>query len=100
VKVAVRIRSYEKLQSALSARRRSLGLRQLELDERSGLQSGYSGKIEIGVRRLGPISLPNLLAALDCDLLLCPRGSTAPVEPRGGSCGVVQHLRPTNGEPS
>jgi hypothetical protein len=100
MRVAVRIRSYEDLQGALSARRRSLGLRQLELDEKAGLMSGYSGKIEIGTRRLGPISLPNLLCALEADLLLVPRQSTtAPVE-RIGSCGLVRHLPQQSGEPS
>jgi hypothetical protein len=84
--IAIRIRSYEQLTSALAARRRQLGLRQLELDEKSGLMSGYSGKIEVGIRKLGNISLPNLLAALDCDLLLVPRREATPVEQRGLSC--------------
>ena len=44
--------------------------------------SGYSGKIEIGIRKLGDLSLPMILAGLDCDLLLCPRSDIAPVEPR------------------
>jgi hypothetical protein len=81
--VAVRIRDYDQLTSALAARRRQLGLRQLELDEKSGLLSGYSGKIEVQTRRLGPLSLPMILAGLDCDLLLCPRSDAAPVEHRG-----------------
>jgi hypothetical protein len=98
MRVAVRIRSYEELQGALSARRRSLGLRQLEFDEKSGLMSGYSGKIEVGIRRLGPVSLPNLLAALDCDLLLCPRSDVSPVE-RTGSAGLVHHI-PRTGDAS
>ena len=83
MRIAVRIRSYEELQSALAARRRQLGLRQLELDEKSGLMSGYSGKLEVGVRKLGSVSLPNILAGLDADLMLCPRSDVAPVEQRG-----------------
>jgi hypothetical protein len=99
--VAIRIRNYSELTEALAARRRSLGLRQLDLDEKSGLMSGYSGKIEAGIRKLGYISLPNLLAALDADLLLCPRSGAAPVEARTGSAGTVQHLnRQPNGEPT
>ena len=38
--------------AAIAARRRELGLRKLDLDHASGLQSGYTGKIEAGVRRL------------------------------------------------
>jgi transcriptional regulator with XRE-family HTH domain len=91
VTVAIRIRDYRQLTQALAARRRSLGLRQLEADEKSGLASGYVGKIEANVRKLGDLSLPMLLAALDCDLLLAPRAGSAPVEPRPGSAGRVHH---------
>jgi hypothetical protein len=84
----------------LAARRRQLGLRQLDLDEKAGLMSGYSGKIEAGIRKLGDISLPNLLAGLDADLYLAPRSSTTPVEARQGSAGAVQHHRQPNSEPS
>jgi hypothetical protein len=88
---AVKIRSYDQLVGAFAARRRQLGLRQLDLDQASSLQSGYCGKIESQTRRLGPLSLPMILAALDCDLLLCPRSPTvSPVE-RTGSCRVVHH---------
>jgi hypothetical protein len=86
--VAVRIRDYDQLTSALAARRRQMGLRQLEVDDLSGCQPGYQGKIEVGIRRLGPLSLPMILAALDCDLLLAPRSDAAPVE-RTGSCGPI-----------
>jgi hypothetical protein len=83
VTVAIRCRDYDQLRAALSARRRSLGLRQLDLDEKSSLQNGYCGKVEAGIRHLGPLSLPMILAALDCDLLLAPRSSIAPVDHRG-----------------
>jgi len=93
----LKIRSYDQLRSALASRRMQLGLRQLDLDEKSCLMSGYSSKIEVGIRKLGNISLPNLLAALDADLVLIPRSPTdAPAE-RTGSGGHVRHL---NGEPS
>jgi transcriptional regulator with XRE-family HTH domain len=95
VTVAIRIRDYQQLTQALAARRRSLGLRQLDADEKSGLQGGYVSKIECGARRLGPLSLPMLLAALDCDLLLAPRTGSEPAEARTVSAGRVQHL---NGE--
>jgi hypothetical protein len=98
--VAIRIRDYSQLTQALAARRRQLGLRQLDLDEKSGLQSGYAGKVEAGIRKLGDLSLPMILAGLDCDLYLAPRSSTTPVEARG-SAGNVQHLnRQPNGEPT
>jgi transcriptional regulator with XRE-family HTH domain len=102
VTVAIRVRDYDQLRAALAARRRSLGLRQLEADEKSGLQSGYVGKIEAGTRKLGDLSLPMLLAALDCDLLLAPRTGTAPIEPaepRTGSAGRVRHLLLTGETP-
>jgi hypothetical protein len=82
VTVAVRCRDYEQLRAALSARRRQLGLRQLDLDEKSGLQNGYSGKLEKGIRKLGDVSLPMILAGLDADLYLAPRSDVAPVETR------------------
>ena len=82
MKVGVKIRDYDQLRASIAARRRALGMRQLEVDEKSGLQSGYAGKIEAGVRRLGPLSLPMLLAALDCDLVLLPRSDASPVERR------------------
>jgi helix-turn-helix protein len=98
--VAVRIRDYSQLTQALAARRRQLGLRQLDADEKSSLQSGYVSKLEAGIRHLGPLSLPMLLAAYDCDLLLAPRSSVAPIEPPAGSCGHVVHLdRHSSGEP-
>jgi hypothetical protein len=89
VTVAIRIRDYSQLTQALAARRRQLGLRQLDLDEKSGLQSGYSGKIEANIRKLGDLSLPMILAGLDADLLLCPRSAGAPVADPTGSRGPV-----------
>ena len=84
--VAIRCRTYEQLTSALAARRRQLGLTQLDVDARSGLQNSYTGKLEIGTRHLGKLSLPMLCAALDIDILVAPRSSVAPVdEERPGS---------------
>jgi hypothetical protein len=79
VTVAVRIRDYSQLTQALAARRRQLGLLQLELDERAGLASGYSGKLECHDRHFGKLSLPMVLAALDVDLYLAPRSAVDPV---------------------
>jgi hypothetical protein len=90
--VAIRIRDYTQLRQAIAARRRQLGLRQLDLDEKSGLMSGYSGKIEAGVRKLGDISMPFLLAGLDCDLLLAPRSAVAPVDHQGLSASSADRF--------
>lgn len=97
---AVRIRDYTQLTQALAARRRQLGLRQLDADEKSGLQPGYFGKIECHDRHFGPLSLPMALAALDVDLLLCPRSEAAPVETRGLSAGTADRFEHRHtGEP-
>jgi hypothetical protein len=98
VVAAIRIRSYSQLTEAIAARRRSLGLTQLDTDEKSGCQPGYQGKLEKSIRHFGPLSLPMVLAALDCDLLLAPRNAVTPTEPRPGSCGLVHHLN--RGDPS
>ena len=63
--VAIRIRDYSQLTQALAARRRQLGLRQLDADEKASLQPEYFGKIECHDRCLGPLSLPMALAALE-----------------------------------
>jgi hypothetical protein len=96
VTVATRCRTYQELTLAFAARRRQLGLRQLDADEKAGLQSSYVGKLEIGTRKLGSLSLPMLLAAYDLDILLVPRADAAPVE-RTGSAGLVHHL-PRHGD--
>jgi hypothetical protein len=79
VTVGIRIRDYSQLRASIAARRRQLGLLKLEADEKSGLQPGYFGKIECGLRKLGDLSLPMVLAALDADLYFCPRSDVDPV---------------------
>jgi hypothetical protein len=96
----VRIRDYGQLRSALAARRRQLGLRQLEVDELAGTQGGYCGKIESNVRKLGDLSLPMLLCALQADLVLVPRSSTVPPVERIGSAGHTGRPLPINGDTS
>jgi hypothetical protein len=84
----LRIRDYSQLRAAIAARRRQLGLRQRDADEICGLQPGYLGKIEKNIRKLGDLSLPMVLAGLDCDLYLAPRGAAAPViEQQGSAAG-------------
>ncbi|NBS35061.1 MAG: hypothetical protein EBS82_04335 [Methylocystaceae bacterium] len=60
----------EQLRKALALRRHELGLKQLELDEMSGCQSGYTGKIEAGIKNLGPVSMPAILEALGLEMVL------------------------------
>ncbi len=67
------IRDYDELRQALDARRRLMGLTLLQLDERSGVQSGYSAKLIAGMRHLGTMSLPSILGALELDLMLIER---------------------------
>jgi hypothetical protein len=66
--VAVACRDYRELVETISFRRRELGLRQLEVDDLAGIQSGYLGKIECFDRRLGPMSGPAILGALGLEL--------------------------------
>jgi hypothetical protein len=89
---AIRGRNYDELCQTIAARRRSLGMTQLEADDKSGLQSGYQGKIEAQCRRLGQLSLPMILAALDLDLYVAPRNPREDLSgalPRVGSAGRV-----------
>lgn len=60
----------EQLRKALAYRRHELGLKQLELDELSGCQSGYCGKLEAGIKNLGPVSMPAMLEALGLEMVL------------------------------
>lgn len=65
-----RFTTIEGLVTALIRRRHALGMSQLVLDDVSGMQNGYTGKIEKRIKGLGPISLPLHLGALRCELAL------------------------------
>jgi hypothetical protein len=62
----------------LDLRRRELNLSNLALDDASGLQTGYSSKIFCGMKRLGDVSLPSMLGALGCRLVLVSDDSWVP----------------------
>jgi len=64
------IRTYEELRAALKRRKNDLGLANLEIDDIAGLQSGYTAKLLCGMKRPGDMSLPALLGALKCELVL------------------------------
>jgi hypothetical protein len=68
---------YGELISAFVKRRKALGLTQADVDYRSGLQEGYTGKIEswqhpTSGRGLGALSLPLLMKALGVVLVVKP----------------------------
>ncbi|BBF92666.1 helix-turn-helix domain-containing protein [Blastochloris tepida] len=71
------VSDYRALVQCLRDRKDDLGISLLELDERSGLQVGYSGKL-LGagmVRTLGPLSMGLMLGALGLELMVVERGS-------------------------
>ncbi len=83
VPAAFVIESYADLVRALRARRKALGLSQLELDLIAGWAEGYTSKLEISesnpaaknARAIGRDSLPLALGALKAKLVLVPAGS-------------------------
>ena len=70
------IQDYPALIAALADRRRDLKVTQFELDQRAGLQDGYTGKIESWAgksgRGIGPLVLPLLLQSLGVVLMIKP----------------------------
>jgi hypothetical protein len=80
---ALRVNTYPDLLRQLDRRRQELGLRMEDVDHKSGVLDGYSAKLFVGIRRFGQMSLPAVLGALECDLVVVPRSATAPAERRG-----------------
>lgn len=77
------IREYGDLIEALRARRKALGISQLELDDRAGLSDGYTAKLEAWRNRrigkgLGPVSLPLILEALGIGIVFVDIPETEP----------------------
>jgi hypothetical protein len=70
-----RITTLEELVKVCKTRRHSLGLSQLLVDEISGMQDGYTAKLEAGMKGLGKITLPLLLGALKIELAIMPATS-------------------------
>ena len=66
-------RDYPGLRAALIARRHALGWSQLEVDHRAGFYDAYCGKLEIGTRNFGDMSLGALLGALGLELVIRTR---------------------------
>lgn len=61
---------YDGLIQALKKRRASLGMSQIDVDDAAGLQGGYTGKIEAGVKNLGPMSFDKLLSAYQIRIVI------------------------------
>ena len=68
----VRVITLEGVMAVAKIRRKHLGLSQLLVDELSGLQNGYTGKLEAGIRGLGKVTIPLLLGALKLELAVMP----------------------------
>jgi hypothetical protein len=62
MKVLGYVGSIPELVPLLAERRYALGITSLDLDAAAGLADGHVSKIECGLKRLGHISLPTLLA--------------------------------------
>jgi hypothetical protein len=71
----IAIRTFDELRVALRKRKADLGLNNLAIDDIAGLQGGYTGKLMVGIKRPGDMSLPALLGALKCHLVLVPSTS-------------------------
>lgn len=63
---------YPGLRAAVASRRRQLGMTQLELDAMSGVPAGYTGKLEVGLRNFGDMSLSCVLQTLGLVLVPAP----------------------------
>jgi hypothetical protein len=64
------ITSLDDLIEALRQRRDELDISHETIDDVSGLQPGYTSKVLARMKGLGPVSLPALLGALACGLVL------------------------------
>jgi transcriptional regulator with XRE-family HTH domain len=78
MKVVGSAMSLMELVALLAERRYSLGLTSRDLEEAAGLADGHLSKIECGTKRLGHVTLPTLLSALGCRLLLIADDAAIP----------------------
>ena len=76
MEIIARVTTFDELRVALNMRKQHLRLKNLEVDEIAGLQTGYSSKIFAGMKRVGDMSLPALLGALGVELALVCASST------------------------
>lgn len=83
------VREYSDLVATLKRRRVSLGLTCLHVDDRAGLHTGYTTKLENFAgsqgKVLGPVSMPLILGALGLAIAIVecgPRPRAATADPR------------------
>jgi len=63
------ITDYPSLRRAMALHRQKLGISQIAFDDLSGLQTGYTGKLECGLKHYGEMSLAVTLAGLGLALV-------------------------------
>lgn len=68
--IVAHVRGYAELRAALRRRRADLRLTVADLDAISGVQPGYSTKLENGIKNFGPQSLECILGALGLEIVL------------------------------
>lgn len=74
---------YRAIVAALIERRRALGLRQLELDDKIGCAGGLVGKWECGDRKASLVSLVMWAEALGCQIALSTTSVPIPLDKTG-----------------
>jgi len=97
---------YRAIVAALIERRRALGLRQLELDDKIGCAGGLVGKWECGDRKASLVSLVMWAEALGCQIALSTTSVPIPLDKTGEAleslvkarCGLRLVERPTRSE--
>jgi len=102
MRAIARFRQYADLMLAIDARRRELGMTMLELDARSGLPLGYSGKLftdptKANAKTLGRMSLGLILQALDVEMVLvrsaAPQGTKTELDQIDNTSSVSDRMR-------
>ena len=73
--VIAKVSSMAGLRAALKERRQRLGIAQRAFDDVVGLPAGYTGKLEVGVRNYGDMSLECTMSALGVEILVIPSAS-------------------------
>lgn len=91
------IAEYADLRLAIAARRKELGLSQVDLDNIAEVQPGYTAKLECGLKNFGEKSLPAILGALGLVLSPTKHGET-PSETWGKAREREKDLKKKHGQ--
>ena len=84
----------DEIVECLAQRRCELGVNSRMLDDFAGLAPGHTSKIACGVRGLGDISLPTLLATLGLRLAIVADDALLPPQTRAHVGAMRQRQRP------